>query len=97
METGELMKVMGMSVLSVFVVVQARHHYGATGTATCGGGKRILKQGAIGRQRINGRCFGHGIAITTEGWAFIVGDEKNDVLFGGPTNRKGNRQEQQNG
>ena len=75
------MEVMLVSVLAVLVIVQTGHHHGPTGAAACRGGERVAEQGAIGRHPINVRGDRNRITIATERFAFVIGDEEDDVTL----------------
>ncbi len=75
------MEIMGVAVLTVFMIMQSGHNYRTAGAAAGSGSKRITEQHTVGGKGIYTRCNSCSIAITTKGWAFIIGNKEDDVFF----------------
>ena len=75
------MKVVLVPVLPILVIVQPGHDDRTTGTATGGRREGVEKHHPIGSQGVHVWRDGRRIPVTTQRGAFIVCDEKNDVLL----------------
>ena len=70
-----------VSELAIAVVVQSTHDDAATRAAGRGGGKSVSKDHSVSRDGIDGWRDGDGVAIATERWAFVVGDDEEHIPF----------------
>ena len=70
-----------MSILTVFVVVNAGHNYWTTGTAAGSGGKSIQENRSVTGHFVDFGSYRHFVAVAAKGRAFIIGNEKNDISF----------------
>ena len=70
-----------VAILAVAMVVQPAHHHATTGAARRRGGEGVSKHHAIGGDFVDRGRLGDFVAVTPQRWAFIVGNEEDDVLF----------------
>ena len=76
------MEVVLVTKLTIAMIVQTAHHDTATGTAGSRGCKCVSKEDTITGDGINCRCFRNRIAVTTQGWTLVVGDDEQHISLG---------------
>ena len=79
----ELVVRMSVTVLTIVMVMQPRHDDRSTGGAAGGGCVGPAKHRTIRRQAVDCWRVCHCVSIATQGWALVIGDDKDDVSFCG--------------
>ena len=78
---GKLVIAVLVAIHAVAVIVQAGHDDRATGGAAGGRSEGILENRAVGSDGIDGGSDRSRIAVTSERWRLVIGDDEDDIAL----------------